>query len=145
MKLVIQRVKRGKVSVHGETVGEIQQGLFVLVGVGKGDDVAKADVLAQKLVKLRLMRDTEDKMNKTVTDVSGSLLVVSQFTLYADTSGGNRPSFLNAASPELAREIYEAFLTKLKELGMPVETGRFGEYMEIDVLLDGPVTIVGES
>jgi D-aminoacyl-tRNA deacylase len=142
MKLVIQRVKKGKVTVSGEIVGAIDHGLFILVGVGQDDTVMQADLLAWKLAKMRLMRDENDKMNLTVSDVGGAYLVVSQFTLYADTAGGNRPSFIKAASPDKARIVYDRFIKKLQELGMKVETGRFGEYMEIDVVLDGPVTIV---
>lgn len=141
MRLVIQRVKNAQVSVRGKTVGEIAQGMFVLVGVGQGDTHNIADKLAEKLIKMRIMPDAADKMNKTVDEVGGKFLVVSQFTLYADTSTGNRPSFVAAAKPENAREVYEQFVHKLKELGAQVETGSFGEYMQISAELDGPVTI----
>lgn len=143
MKLVVQRVKKAKVTVVPDrTVGEIGTGLFVLVGVKKGDSLKDAETLAEKLVKLRAMKDGEDKMNLSVKDVGGKFLVVSQFTLNADTSGGNRPSFINAALPDDARKIYEHFLKKLKEKGAEVETGEFGAYMNIDCVLDGPVTIL---
>ena len=145
MKLVIQRVKSASVSTQGEVVGEIGKGLFILVGVGQEDSVEKADLLAEKLLKMRIMSDPEDKMNLSITDVSGEILVVSQFTLYADTSGGNRPSFVKAASPDLAREVYERFVEKLKSSGLKIETGSFGSYMQIKTELDGPVTILQEA
>ena len=155
-----------------EKVGEIKKGLFVLVGFKRRDTKETVELLAVKLSKLRVMSDGEDKrslasqspgkrslasqspgkrslasqspgkMNLSVTDVGGKILVVSQFTLHADTSGGNRPSFINAEDPEKARKLYEFFIEKLKGLGIPVETGSFGDYMEIDALLDGPVTII---
>lgn len=135
----------------GKVVGQIGKGLFVLVGVKRGDTEKDAEMLAAKLAKLRVMSDENDKMNLSVSDVNGSFLVVSQFTLYADTSGGNRPSFVSAALPEPARRVYDHFITKLKETGMSnplrgkVETGKFGAYMEIEAALDGPVTIILES
>ena len=144
MRLVVQRVKKAEVKTvkDGKTVGRISKGLFVLVGVKKGDTLKDAEALAAKLVKLRIMADENDKMNLSVKDLKASLLVVSQFTLYADTSGGNRPSFMNAALPDEAKKIYEYFVSKLKEKGIRVETGSFGDYMEIETLLDGPVTII---
>lgn len=141
MKLVVQRVSFASVSVKGKIVDEIGKGLFVLLGVGKNDSRAQADKLVDKLGKLRVMADYEDKMNKTVADVGGQFLVVSQFTLYADTSGGNRPSFLNAAVPDLARELYNYFVEKLRKSGVTVATGSFGDYMKIETELDGPVTL----
>lgn len=153
MRLVVQRVKKASVARVGDTqrpnakegvVGEISEGLFVLFGVKKGDTKKDAEILANKLFKLRVMSDSEDKMNLSVSDVNGKFLVVSQFTLYADTSGGNRPSFVNAALPDDAREIYEFFIDKLKNLGASVETGSFGDYMQIETVLDGPVTIIYE-
>ena len=137
MKLVVQRVKTAKVDI----AGEIGAGLFVLVGIKRGDTKEQAKVLAEKLVKLRVMADAEDKMNLPAEN----FLIVSQFTLYADTSGGNRPSFIKAALPADAKEIYEHFVTKLRELGAKVATGSFGNYMKIDAVLDGPVTIVLEG
>ncbi|MCJ7805413.1 D-aminoacyl-tRNA deacylase [Patescibacteria group bacterium] len=144
MRLVIQRVRKAKVTVpgNGKVVGQIGPGLFVLVGVKKGDTLADAEVLAEKLLKLRVMADKEKKMNLSVGDIGGEFLVVSQFTLYADTSGGNRPSFINAAEPEEAKKVYEHLVSRLKEKGAKVETGSFGDYMEIETELDGPVTIV---
>ncbi|OGM57797.1 D-tyrosyl-tRNA(Tyr) deacylase [Candidatus Woesebacteria bacterium RIFCSPHIGHO2_12_FULL_46_16] len=147
MRLVIQRVKKASVKVKNteRVVGKIDKGLFVLVGVKKGDTRKDAEILAQKLAKLRIMADPDEKMNLSLKDVDGKTLVVSQFTLIADTSGGNRPSFINAADPKEAKDIYEYFVTKLEEMGMRVETGSFGDYMEIETLLDGPVTIILES
>ncbi len=144
MRLVIQRVKKASVKVVGtdKIVGKIDKGLFVLVGVRKGDTLEDAEMLAVKLSKLRVMADEDDKMNLSVNDVKGQMLIVSQFTLYADTSGGNRPSFIGAALPDEAKKIYEHFVAKLKESGIKVETGSFGDYMEISTELDGPVTIL---
>lgn len=151
MRLVVQRVNKASVSAKNKVVGKIDKGLFVLVGVKEGDIEKDADVLAEKLAKLRIMADEKGKMNLSVNDlpaqagVGAKILAVSQFTLYADTSKGNRPSFIKAAEPKLAKEIYEQFVGKLKELGIKVETGSFGEYMEIDAKLDGPVTILISS
>jgi len=147
MRLIVQRVKKASVKIvsSGKIVGEIGKGLFVLVGVKKGDTVKDAEALAVKLVKLRIMADENDKMNLSIKDLEASLLVVSQFTLYADTSAGNRPSFINAALPAEAKEIYGHFVSKLKEKGIKVETGSFGDHMEIGCVLDGPVTIIFES
>jgi D-tyrosyl-tRNA(Tyr) deacylase len=117
----------------------------VLVGVGQDDTEEDAYTLAEKLSKMRIMADKEDKMNLSIKDVNGSILAVSQFTLFADTKKGNRPSFIKAAQPKKAREIYDRFVEILKEFGINTETGRFGEYMDIDVELDGPVTIFLDS
>lgn len=144
MRLVIQRVKRASVSVDGKTVGEINKGLFALVGVNGNDTKKEAEFLANKLAKLRIMADKKGKMNLTVAQVEGKLLVVSQFTLYANTSKGNRPSFIKSARPPFAEKVYEHFVARLKEKGIQVETGSFGEYMEISTELDGPVTIILE-
>lgn len=141
MKLVIQRVKKGSVSVEGKVIGKINKGLFILVGVAEGDTEEEAERLAEKLTKLRVMADDKGKMNLSVKDVEAEVLAVSQFTLYADTSKGNRPSFIKAGEPKLAQKIYEYFVSKLRELDVKVETGEFGTYMKIDVELDGPVTI----
>jgi D-tyrosyl-tRNA(Tyr) deacylase len=143
MKLVVQRVKKAKVLIQGtqEVVGEIEKGLFVLLGVKKGDTKKDAEILAEKLFKLRIMADENGKMNLSIKDIKGEILVVSQFTLNADTSKGNRPSFIKAAEPRLAQEIYEHFVSQLKEKGIKVETGQFGAYMQIKTELDGPVTI----
>lgn len=145
MKLIIQRVNSASVSVEGITVGEIDKGLFVLLGAGQGDTKASVEKLVAKLVKLRIMSDHKDKMNLSVRDVQASVLIVSQFTLYADTSAGNRPSFIKAANPELAEELYEYFIELLRSHGINVQTGKFGSYMNISVELDGPVTILLEE
>jgi D-tyrosyl-tRNA(Tyr) deacylase len=146
MKLIVQRVQKAKViSVEsGKTFGEIGEGLFVLVGFKKGDTEKDLEYLVEKLVKLRVMKDGEKKMNLSVKDTEGSILVVSQFTLYADTKDGNRPSFINAEEPEKAKELYELFIKKLKEKNVKVETGSFGEYMQIEAVMDGPVSIIFE-
>lgn len=144
MRLIIQRVNRASVKAKGGIVGQIAKGLFVLVGVKKGDTEKNAEELANKLAKLRVMADKEDKMNLSVKDMAGEILVVSQFTLYADTKGGNRPSFIQAAEPGTAKRIYEKFVRELREKGIKVATGSFGDYMEIEALLDGPVTILLE-
>ena len=147
MKLVVQRVKKASVfsKQENKVVGEIKNGLFVLMGVGKEDNKKVTDQLADKLVKLRVMSDENDKMNLSINEVDAEVLVVSQFTLYADTSAGNRPSFIKAADPALAKELYEYFVERLKEKGVKVSTGSFGDYMIIDPELDGPVTIILEA
>lgn len=147
MRLIIQRVKKAKVTrvKGGEVVGKIDKGLFVLVGFKKGDSKEKAETLAAKLSKIRVMADENDKMNLSLSEVGGSVLVVSQFTLYADTSGGNRPSFIDAEDPVKAKELYDFFISKLREKGVKVETGSFGDYMEIETVIDGPVTILYEN
>lgn len=144
MKLVVQRVRRASVTDVKDNliVGEIGKGLFILFGVGKGDTEAAAKLLAQKILKLRIMSDENDKMNLSVVDTKSEILVVSQFTLYADTGGGNRPSFVNSEEPTRAKALYECFVEELKKSGLKIETGSFGEYMEIEVKLDGPVTIL---
>src|SRR3990167_8844671 len=123
MKLVIQRVKSASVVSGGKEVGSIGIGLFILIGVSDTDTLVGAKKLAEKVYKMRLMRDDEDKMNKSVSDVNGEFLLVSQFTLYADTAGGNRPSFIHAARPEVAKPIYEEFVNTIKELGGKVAIG----------------------
>ena len=147
MRLVIQRVKKASVErvTDKRIVGSINKGFFILVGVGKEDKLEDARILAEKVSKLRIMSDEQDKMNLSLKQVGGELLVVSQFTLYADTSNGNRPSFINAGLPKKAKEIYEYFVENLKEKGLKVETGSFGDYMKINTELDGPVTIIIES
>lgn len=143
MRLVVQRVSKASVRVVDtkKIVGKINEGLFVLVGVKKGDSEKDAEVLAEKLSKLRAMADENSKMNLEAKE----FLVVSQFTLYADTKGGNRPSFIKAALPDEAKKIYEHLVNKLKEKNLKVETGSFGDYMEISSELDGPVTIILDS
>ncbi len=147
MKLVIQRVNRAKVTVveTSKIAGEIEKGLFVLVGIKKGDTPKQAEELANKLIKLRVMADENEKMNLSVKDMGGKILAVSQFTLYANTRDGNRPSFIDAELPDKARGMYEHFVKTLKSLGVETEIGSFGDYMKIDTELDGPVTIILEN
>ena len=135
MKAKIIQFRRGRHTVH-------ERHFILDVGV---HTIKDTEMLVEKLLKLRIMADENDKMNLSIGDVGGSILVVSQFTLYADTSGGNRPSFIGAALPDEAKKIYEHFVAKLKELGIKVETGSFGDYMQISTELDGPVTILLES
>ncbi|OGM14974.1 D-tyrosyl-tRNA(Tyr) deacylase [Candidatus Woesebacteria bacterium RIFCSPLOWO2_01_FULL_39_23] len=145
MRLLIQRVSKSSVQVRNKVVGEIGVGLLVLVGIKDGDNADDARFLAEKLSKFRIMADGNGKMNISVKDLNAEVLAVSQFTLYADTSGGNRPSFIKAADPAVAKKIYEHFVDRLKSFDMRVETGSFGDYMKIDAKLDGPVTIIMES
>ena len=142
MKLVIQRVKHAEVKVDGKTTGKIDEGFLVLLGVSNDDTEEIADKFAKKLINLRVFKDENDKMNKSIKDINGSLLIVSQFTLYADCSHGNRPSFINAGSPDKANELYEYFKEKCKEYDVPVESGIFGADMKVELLNDGPVTII---
>ena len=145
MKLVVQRVKKASVEVEEKTVGAINDGLLVLLGVTHTDTKAEADYLAKKLVNLRIFKDENHKMNLSVKDINGKLLIISQFTLYADTTQGNRPSFTNAGNPELANELYEYFKEKCSEYGLNVESGIFGADMKVELLNDGPVTIILEK
>ena len=140
MKAVVQRVARAR-STPG---GEIGAGLCVLLGVAEGDDAAVADRLAEKIAKLRIFPDDEGKFDRSVVDVGGSALVVSQFTLLGDTAKGNRPSFTAAARPEVAEALYERFGERLREHGIAVETGVFGAKMQVELVNDGPVTILLE-
>ncbi len=145
MKLVVQRVKNAKVDVDGKTVGKIEKGFLVLLGVTHTDTKETADYLVKKLCSLRVFEDENGKMNLSLKDVDGKLLIVSQFTLYADCSDGNRPSFVNAAKPEFANELYEYFCDKCKGNGIEVEKGIFGADMKVSLLNDGPVTIILEK
>ena len=145
MKLVIQRVKNAKVEVDNKVVGSIEKGFLVLLGVTHNDTKEIADYLVKKLVNLRVFEDENGKMNLGLNDINGELLIVSQFTLYADCTSGNRPSFTNAAKPDFAKEIYEYFCDKCKENNIKVERGIFGADMKVSLLNDGPVTIVLEK
>ena len=145
MKLVIQRVKYAKVEVENEIVGKIGQGFLVLLGVGPDDTKETADYLVQKLIKLRVFEDGNGKMNLALKDINGELLIVSQFTLYADCTGGNRPSFTLAAKPDKANELYEYFISKCEEENVKVDHGIFGADMKVELLNDGPVTIILEK
>jgi D-tyrosyl-tRNA(Tyr) deacylase len=142
MRAVLQRVGRASVVIDGETVGAIERGLLVLLGVAATDTTAEARWLAEKIAGLRVFNDEAGKMNRDVTEVGGSLLVVSQFTLHGDCRKGRRPSFIAAAAPELAVPLYEAFLNTLRSLGLPVQTGRFGAMMQVELINDGPVTLI---
>ena len=144
MKLVVQRVKNAKVDVDGKTVGSIEKGFLVLLGVTHTDTKETADYLVKKLCKLRVFEDENGKMNLALKDVAGSLLIVSQFTLYANCLEGNRPSFINAAKPDMANELYEYFCKKCKEQDIKVEKGIFGADMKVSLVNDGPVTIILE-
>ncbi len=145
MKIVVQRVKQADVKVDGEIVGKIDKGFMVLVGVTHTDTKENADYLAKKLCKLRVFEDENEKMNLSLKDVDGKLLLISQFTLYANTADGNRPSFIEAARPEQANELYEYFCEKCKEQGIEVQKGIFGAHMEVSLINDGPVTIIIEK
>ena len=146
MKIVVQRVKEAKVEVEGKVVGKIDKGFLVLLGVTHKDSEEQADYLVKKLCKLRVFRDENDKMNLSLKDVGGKLLIVSQFTLYADCGEGNRPSFVNAAKPEQAEELYNYFCNKCEnEYGIEVRKGIFGADMKVSLLNDGPVTIIIEK
>ena len=142
MRAVCRRVSSASVTVDGAIVGQIGLGWLVLLGVGPGDDDATAARLADKIVGLRVFEDEAGKMNRSVVDVGGALLVVSQFTLYADTSRGRRPGFTGAAPPAIAAPLVERFAEIVRERGLTVETGQFGAHMEVALVNDGPVTIV---
>jgi D-tyrosyl-tRNA(Tyr) deacylase len=141
MRIVLQRVKRGSVTVEGKRIAEIGQGLVLLVGVGPDDNAEKARALAEKVAYLRIFEDEAGKMNLSVRDVGGAAIVVSQFTLYADTRRGRRPGFTGAAPPDLAERRYERFAGALRALGVTVATGRFGAEMAVELVNDGPFTI----
>lgn len=145
MRAVVQRVSRAQVSVGEEVVGRINAGLLVLLGVAKSDTPADADYLAAKIVGLRIFGDEQGKMNLSLADRGGAVLVVSQFTLYGDVRKGKRPSFDEAAPPLIANELYEYFVRKLRESGITCETGRFQAMMQVELVNDGPVTILLDS
>lgn len=145
MRFLVQRVRHASVTVEGNVTGKIDAGFLVLVGIRDDDNEEIADKLCDKLVKLRIFRDDEDKINRSLADVGGSLLVISQFTLYADASHGNRPSFIRAARPEMADALYEYILKKLETLGYKPEHGIFGADMKVDLLNDGPFTVLLDS
>ena len=145
MRAVIQRVIRARVTVKGELVGEIGPGLLVLLGVAQADTAADAEYLAEKIAGLRIFEDDEGKMNRSVAESGGAVLAVSQFTLYGDVRRGKRPSFDTAARPGLARELYEHFVARIRAAGLRCETGRFQEQMQVELVNDGPVTILLDS
>lgn len=144
MKVIIQRVLNASVSVDNSTIGSIERGYLVLLGVGSDDTKQTADRIIKKLLNLRLFADENDKTNLSIRDIHGSLLIVSQFTLYADCRKGNRPSFTNAGSPALAEELYEYFIEECKKEIPVVEHGSFGEHMKVALVNDGPFTVILE-
>lgn len=145
MRAVVQRVASSKVIVDESTIGEINKGLLILLGVTHEDTSKDVDYLLDKIVNLRIFEDENDKMNLSLKDVNGELLVVSQFTLYGDCRKGRRPNFTNAAKPDLATSLYEEFIDKTKKEGIKVGTGKFGAHMMVDLVNDGPVTILIDS
>lgn len=145
MRAVVQRVSRAKVAVDGRTTGEIGIGLLVLLGVGREDGDADVHYLAEKIAGLRIFEDQDGKMNRSVADVGGSVLAVSQFTLYGDVRRGKRPSFDAAAAPEHARQLYERFVERMRTAGLRCETGRFRAMMHLELVNEGPVTILLDS
>jgi D-tyrosyl-tRNA(Tyr) deacylase len=145
MRAVVQRVSRAQVTVGGEITGQIGLGLLVLLGVGRDDTEADATYLAEKIVGLRVFEDDQGKMNRSAQEVGGSVLAVSQFTLYGDVRRGKRPSFDAAAPPERARQLYEFFVEQIRAAGLPCETGRFQEMMKVELVNEGPVTILLDS
>jgi D-tyrosyl-tRNA(Tyr) deacylase len=145
MRAIIQRVSEASVTVEGAVVGQIGPGLLVLLGVGAGDGLAEAQTLAQKIAGMRIFPDEQGRFNRSVVDVSGAALVVSQFTLYADTRRGRRPSFSDAAPPALAEPLVEAFAAALRQQGLVVAMGQFGAHMRVALVNEGPVTITLDS
>lgn len=145
MRAVVQRVSAASVTVEGRKVGSIGPGLLVLLGVARGDTEKDGEYLAEKLAGLRIFEDEEEKMNRSVAQIEGSILLVSQFTLYGDVRHGRRPSFTQAAPPEEANRLYENLAQKLRDKGLTVETGQFQAHMEVSLVNDGPVTILLDS
>jgi len=145
LRAVIQRVKESSVSVNNGIVGKIDKGLLVLLGVAENDRPGDADYLSEKIINLRIFEDENHKMNRSLLETSGEMLVVSQFTLLGDCKKGRRPSFVNAAGPEKANELYEYFVKKIRDKGISVETGRFRAMMDVSLINDGPVTLIVES
>lgn len=144
MRAVVQRVRRGKVSVAERTVAEIGPGMVILLGIGPQDSEETARALVEKIAFLRIFEDEQGKMNRSIQDVQGSAIVVSQFTLYADTRRGRRPSFTGAALPDAAKPLVDRFAELLSQQGVPTQTGEFGAYMQVEIDNDGPVTILLE-
>lgn len=145
MRVVLQRVAHASVTVDGETIGKIQRGFLLLVGVTHDDAMEDMEYLVRKIVQMRIFEDEEGKLNRSIQDIGGEILSVSQFTLYADTKKGNRPSFSKAAPGDVALEMFEQFNGLLRDTGVPVETGQFGADMKVELLNDGPVTILLDS
>ena len=145
MRAVIQRVKRAKVIVENNVIGEIENGFMVLLGVGKDDSEKDIIYLKEKIVNLRIFNDEDGRMNRSIIDVKGEILIVSQFTLYADVRKGKRPGFSDAADPKTANELYEKFIFEMRETGIKIETGKFGADMDVDFVNWGPVTLLLDS
>ena len=145
MRAVIQRVEESSVSIDQKIVGRIHTGLLVLLGVNRQDDEVDADQLAEKISQLRIFEDAHGKMNRSLIDIGGEMLIVSQFTLYGDCRKGRRPSFIKAAPPDQAEILYKRFISKVKRMGVPVQTGRFGGRMAVSLVNDGPVTLIVET
>ena len=145
MRALLQRVSRASVTVDGEVIGAIGPGLLMLLGCGHGDDAKDLDYVLNKSVNLRIFRDDDGRMNRSLLDVGGELLVVSQFTLYGETRKGRRPSFVGAMDPTLAEPLYEELVSRARALGITVATGRFGAMMDVELVNDGPVTLMVES
>ncbi|MCO6047723.1 D-aminoacyl-tRNA deacylase [Aeoliella sp. ICT_H6.2] len=145
MRALVQRVSQASVTVEGEVTGQIEQGLLVLLGVGQDDSAKEVAWMSEKLAGLRIFDDADGKMNLSLEDVGGGMLVVSQFTLFGDCKKGRRPSFINAAPPELAVELYEQFVAAVRQRGINVGTGRFRQHMDVALVNDGPVTLWVES
>ena len=145
MRIVLQRVTRASVTVEGRVTGEIGKGLVALIAIGREDSSVTAVSMAEKIVNLRIFNDDQGKMNRSLLDTGGAILAISQFTLYGDARGGRRPSFVLAAPPELGKALYEQFVAALRSLGARVETGVFQAHMSVDLVNDGPVTILLDS
>ena len=145
MRAVVQRTKKGSVSIDNKVIGEIGKGLLVFLGVSKEDNADDADYLAGKIANLRIFEDDNDKMNKSLIETNGEMLVVSQFTLLGDCRKGRRPSFIDAAGPDKANELYEHFVKQVRQKGVSVKTGRFRTMMDVSLINDGPVTLIVES
>tara|TARA_B100000029_G_C17237730_1_gene837851 strand:+ start:45 stop:500 length:456 start_codon:yes stop_codon:yes gene_type:complete len=142
VKFVIQRVSKAAVIIDGILYSSINHGLLILIGIGAKDNISQLDYYVNKIINMRIFNDQEGKMNQSVLDIKGSILVVSQFTLLANTKKGNRPSYINAANPNLAKNLYNKFIEKLKNYEIIIKKGRFGAHMELDFINDGPVTIL---
>ena len=145
MRIVLQRVSKARVTVNGDVTGEISHGVVVLLGIGKADTSAAAASLAEKTAQLRIFDDAQGKMNLSLIEVGGSALVISQFTLYGDTRKGRRPGFDRAAAPVEAKQLYEDYVSRLRALGVPVQTGVFQTHMQVELVNDGPVTLLLDS
>ncbi len=145
MRAVVQRVKKGSVEIEEKEIGKIEKGLVILLGVGQNDTEKDAEYLAEKIVNLRIFEDKEGKMNLSVKDINGQILVISQFTLYGDCKKGRRPSFISAALPDKAVKLYDYFVKSIKNYGLKIETGEFQAMMLVKIYNDGPVTILLDS